>query len=380
MEPPPNIPLSLPTITGKEESFVKELLKNPSYFKERHYVKKCAAVFKQMFPNSEIFLTNSCTQSLELAALLLDIQPGDEVIMSSFTHTSTANAFVLRGAIPVFVDIRPDTMNIDEKLIEDAITDKTKCIVPMHYSSVGCDMDSIKQLAEKYSLKLVEDAAHAIRASYNGSLLGQFGDIGCISFDYIKNINCGEGGIILINDKQLLSKAEVIYENGTNRADFERGGVKRFVWKATGSKYYPSDLMAAFLYAQLEELDTITANRLKYWNQYFEKLKELESSGKIELPDIPINCGHNAHIFYIKTTDEQQRRELTGFLKGKGISAAFHYIPLNNSDFGRKAGRFAGKDQYTTKESERLLRLPLFHGIREEQINYVVDCVHQFYH
>lgn len=326
-----------------------------------------------------MLLTNTCTQSLELAALILKIQDGDEVIMPSFTHTSTANAFVLRGAKPVFVDVRPDTMNIDETLIEQAITGKTKCIVPMHYGGVGCEMEAIQAIAKKNSLKIVEDAAHGANALYKGKYLGQLGDIGCISYNYIKNINCGEGGVFILNDRMLMDELEIIYEHGTDKAAFDRGNVSRFVWKAIGSKFYPSELMAAFLYCQLQEAQSITEMRLKNWNHYYDRLSGLERTGVLELPRIPQYCKHNGHVFFVKADDKTQRERLSGFLNKKGVEAAFHYIPLHSTKFGLKTGRFSGEDKFTTRESERLLRLPLFHNITQEQIDYVVDCLHEFY-
>ena len=324
-------------------------------------------------------LTTSCTHATEMAALLSDIHQGDEVIMPSFTFVSTADAFVLRGAIPVFVDIRPDTMNIDENLIEAAITDKTRAIVPVHYAGVGCEMDKIMQIANKYHLLVIEDAAQGVLSKYKGKYLGTIGDYGCYSFHETKNYSMGEGGAILIRDAKNIEEAEIIREKGTNRSKFFRGQIDKYTWVSAGSSYLPSELNAAYLYGQLENAQLIFDSRMNAWNMYAECLKDLADAGYIELPTIPKECEHNAHMFYIKCKDLAERTKLIDFLKEKGVNSVFHYIPLHSSPAGMKYGRFHGEDNYTTQESERLLRLPMYYNIQRNDINYVGSCVKQFY-
>jgi len=314
-----------------------------------------------------------------MAALLSDIHQGDEVIMPSFTFVSTADAFVLRGAIPVFVDIRPDTMNIDENLIEAAITDKTRAIVPVHYAGVGCEMDKIMQIANKYHLLVIEDAAQGVLSKYKGKYLGTIGDYGCYSFHETKNYSMGEGGAILIRDAKNIEEAEIIREKGTNRSKFFRGQIDKYTWVSAGSSYLPSELNAAYLYGQLENAQLIFDSRMNAWNMYAECLKDLADAGYIELPTIPKECEHNAHMFYIKCKDLAERTKLIDFLKEKGVNSVFHYIPLHSSPAGMKYGRFHGEDNYTTQESERLLRLPMYYNIQRNDINYVGSCVKQFY-
>jgi dTDP-4-amino-4,6-dideoxygalactose transaminase len=314
-----------------------------------------------------------------MAALLCNIQPGDEVIMPSYTFVSTADAFVMRGAVPVFVDIRPDTMNIDEKLIERAITEKTKAIVPVHYAGVSCEMDTIMEIARKYRLYVVEDAAQGVRSTYKGRQLGTIGDYGCYSFHETKNYSMGEGGALLIRDTENAEQAEIIREKGTNRSKFFRGQIDKYTWVAPGSSYLPSELNAAYLYAQLEQADVIFENRMASWNDYYENLQELMLDGKIELPVIPEHCEHNAHMFYIKCKDLEERTALIKFLKENDILAVFHYIPLHSSPAGQHLGRFCGEDIYTTKESERLVRLPLYYGMQTEDLTKICDKVKEFY-
>nr|AHF27135.1 lipopolysaccharide biosynthesis protein rffA [uncultured bacterium Contig1668] len=320
--------------------------------------------WSNVFGSAKVLLTPSCTASLEMAALLLDIQPGDEVIMPSYTFVSTANAFVLRGAKIVFVDVRPDTMNIDETLIEAAITDKTRVIVPVHYAGVACEMDTIMALAKKHNLFVVEDAAQGVMSTYKGRALGTIGHIGCFSFHETKNYTAGgEGGATLINDKALIERAEIIREKGTNRSQFFRGQVDKYTWRDIGSSYLMSDLQAAYLWAQLEAADRINQQRLALWQNYYDALAPLAKAGRIELPSIPDGCVQNAHMFYIKLRDIDDRSALINFLKEAEIMAVFHYIPLHGCPAGEHFGEFHGEDRYTTKESERLLRLPLFYNL-----------------
>ena len=314
-----------------------------------------------------------------MAAILCDIKDGDEVIAPSYTFVSTVNAFILRGAKIVFVDIRPDTMNIDENLIEKAITNKTKAIIAVHYAGVSCEMDKIMNIGKKYNLYVVEDAAQGVMAKYKGKSLGSIGDFGCYSFHETKNYVMGEGGAIVIRDNKYIENAEIIREKGTNRSKFFRGEIAKYSWVDIGSSYLPSELNAAYLYAQLEIAKKINDDRLKSWNSYYKGMKELEENEYIELPYIPKECEHNGHMFYIKTKDLDERTRLIKYLKENGVLAVFHYVPLHSSKAGVKLGRFNGQDIYTTKESERLLRLPMYYGLKEESLEYIVDKVKTFY-
>jgi dTDP-4-amino-4,6-dideoxygalactose transaminase len=324
-------------------------------------------------------LTTSCTHSLEMAAILADIQPGDEVIMPSFTFVSTANAFALRGAKIIFVDIRPDTLNLDESLIESAITSKTKAIVPVHYAGVACVMDTIMEISNRHGLCVIEDAAQGVMSTYKGRALGSIGHIGCYSFDAFKNITCGEGGAILLNDERYIQLAEIVREKGTNRSRFFRGEVDKYTWVDVGSNYLPSQMNAAYLYAQLEDAEIIQEDRLAIWNHYFEQLKLLAEQGKITLPEVPADCMHNSHIFYFKTNDLEERTELLRYLKENGITASSHFVPLHSTDAGLKFGSFHREDRYTTKESERLIRLPIYYGLMQQDRSRIVDMIHTFY-
>lgn len=341
------------------------------------FTKKCSTWMEEYFRVQKVLLTTSCTHALEMAAMLCDIQPGDEVIMPSFTFVSTADAFVRMGARIVFVDIRSDTMNMDERLVEQAITPKTRAIAPVHYAGVACEMDAIMDTAKRYGLKVVEDAAQAIMCTYKGRPLGTIGDFGCFSFHETKNYSMGEGGAILLNDSQYITQAEIIREKGTNRSQFFRGMVDKYSWVDYGSSYLPSELNAAYLWAQLEQAETILNARLSAWNQYYKGLEDLKD--KIDLPTIPENCVHNAHMFYIKAHDLEERTALIQHLKSLGIGAVFHYVPLHSAPAGQKYGRFFGEDRYTTKESDRLLRLPMYYGITDQEINTVVEGVKAFY-
>ncbi len=373
------INFNVPPFTGNELKYIKDCIDNQKICGDGGYTKKCNEWFENRTKTHKCLLTTSCTHATELAALLADIQPGDEVIMPAYTFVSTADAFVLRGAKPVFVYIRPDTMNIDEKLIENAITDKTKAIVPVHYAGVSCEMDTIMAIAKKYNLIVIEDAAQGVMAEYKGQALGTIGDLGCYSFHETKNYSMGEGGALLIRDEKYVEDAEIIREKGTDRSKFYRGQVDKYTWVNYGSSYLPSDMNAAYLYAQLEMADAINDARLDIWNMYKEGLMPLVDAGKIELPFVPEKCKHNAHMFYIKARDMEERTALINHLKANEILSVFHYIPLHTSPAGKRFGEFRGEDRYTTRESERLTRLPLYYGLTREQNEYIIDKVLEFY-
>ncbi len=373
------IRFNVPPYTGKEMEYIKKAVENQKICGDGDFTHKCNEWLEQKTGIRKALLTTSCTHATEMAAILCDIKPGDEVIMPSYTFVSTADAFVLRGAKAVFVDVRPDTMNIDENLIEDAITDKTRAIAPVHYAGVSCDMDKIMDIAKRHNLLVVEDAAQGIMSEYKGKALGTFGDYGCFSFHETKNFSMGEGGAILIRDPENIERAEIIREKGTNRAKFFRGQIDKYTWVDAGSSYLPSELNAAYLYAQLELADQITADRMKTWNMYYEAFEELENAERIERPFIPADCKHNAHMFYLKCKDLEERTEFIDFLKKNEILAVFHYIPLHSAPAGKSFGRFNGEDVYTTKESERLVRLPLYYGIKEEEVEYIIGKVKEFY-
>ena len=373
------INFNVPPFTGKEMDYIKIAVENQKICGDGEFTKKCNAWIEERTGTEKCLLTTSCTHATEMAALLAEIKPGDEVIMPSYTFVSTADAFVLRGATVVFVDIRPDTMNIDETKIEAAITDKTKAIVPVHYAGVSCEMDTIMDIAKRHNLIVIEDAAQGVMSSYKGKALGTIGDYGCFSFHETKNYSMGEGGALLIQDPSMIETAEIIREKGTNRSKFFRGQIDKYTWVNYGSSYLPSDMNAAYLYAQLEMADEINDARLHIWNRYYEGLKELAEAGKIELPFVPEGCVHNAHMFYIKAKDLQERTALISYLKANDILAVFHYIPLHSAPAGLKYGRFHGEDVYTTKESERLSRLPLYYGLKDEQVDYIISKVKAFY-
>jgi dTDP-4-amino-4,6-dideoxygalactose transaminase len=373
------INFNVPPFTGKEMEYMKQAVDNQKICGDGIFTKKCNEWLENKTGTTKCLLTTSCTHATELAALLSEIKEGDEVIMPSYTFVSTADAFVLRGATVVFVDIRPETMNIDERLIEAAITEKTKAIVPVHYAGVSCEMDTIMELAKKYNLVVIEDAAQGIMSTYKGKALGTFGDFGCFSFHETKNYTMGEGGALLIQHEKDIEDAEIIREKGTNRSKFFRGQIDKYTWVNYGSSYLPSDMNAAYLYAQLELADEINDNRLRSWNQYYKGLTTLMEQGVIELPFIPEHCVHNAHMFFIKTKDIEERSKMIEHLKSNGIYAVFHYIPLHSAPAGKKFGRFSGEDRYTTKESERLLRLPLYYGLNEEQVSLIIEKVNEFY-
>ena len=374
------IKFNVPPYTGKEMDYIKKAVENQKICGDGEFTKKCNAWLEEKTGTTKALLTTSCTHATEMAAILCDIKPGDEVILPSYTFVSTADAFVLRGAKAVFVDIRPDTMNMDENLIEDAITDKTKVIVPVHYAGVSCDMDKINDIAAKHNLMVVEDAAQGIMSEYKGKALGTLGDFGCFSFHETKNFSMGEGGALLIRDEKNIEQAEIIREKGTNRAKFFRGQIDKYTWIDAGSSYLPSDLNAAYLYAQLELANEITADRMNTWNMYYDAFEELEKAERVERPFIPSDCKHNAHMFYLKCKDLEERTALIKFLGENDILAVFHYVPLHSAPAGKMYGRFNGEDVYTTKESERLVRLPLYYGLKKEQTEYIIDKVKEFYH
>lgn len=374
------IPFNKPPYTGNEEKYVLESIKSSKISGDGEFTKKCHKWFEKKLQCKKVLLTTSCTHALEMAAILLDIQEGDEVIMPSYTFVSTANAFVLRGAKIVFVDIRPDTMNIDETKIEQAITDKTKVIVPVHYAGVGCEMDTIMDIAERYNLFVVEDAAQGMMSTYKGKALGTIGHLGAFSFHETKNYtSAGEGGLLIINDKKFKDRAEIIREKGTNRSLFFRGMVDKYSWVDVGSSYLMNDVSAAYLWGNLEKADEINENRLSTWQKYYNGLKELGTKGLIALPTIPDECVQNAHMFYMKVKDLEERTALLEYLKLNGILSVFHYVPLHSSEAGKKFGRFDGVDNFTTSESEKLIRLPMFYNLNSDEIKHIVSIVERFF-
>lgn len=372
------ISFNVPPYVGTEEKYISEAIASHRICGDGEFTKRCNVWLEKQTGVEKALLTTSCTHATEMAALLTNIQPGDEVIMPSYTFVSTADAFVLRGAKGVFVDIRPDTMNIDETLIEAAITSKTKAIVPVHYAGVACEMDTIMAIAKKYNLFVVEDAAQGVMSYYKGKALGTIGDYGCYSFHETKNYSMGEGGALLIRDHENVERAEIIREKGTNRSKFFRGQIDKYTWVTAGSSYLPSELNAAYLYAQLEQAEKIFDDRMASWNYYYQELKALEDRGLLNLPYVPEECAHNAHMFYIKVKDLDERTRLIDYLKENGVNAVFHYIPLHSSPAGKELGRFCGEDCYTTKESERLLRLPLYYGMGNN-VERVVEIVKTFW-
>ena len=369
------IEFNVPPYVGKEKEYISEAIDSRKICGDGQFTKKCHKWLEEK-TNSHVLLTTSCSHALDMSAILANIKEGDEVIMSPYTFVSTADAFVLRGAKIVFVDIRPDTMNIDEKLIEDAVTEKTKAIVPVHYAGVACEMDTIMEIAKKYNLLVIEDAAQAIMSEYKGQALGTIGDYGCYSFHETKNYSMGEGGAIIVKDYDNYELAEIVREKGTDRSRFFRGQVDKYTWVEAGSSFLPSDINAAYLYAQLEKADEINNARLHCWDLYYNNLKDVE---KIEIPYIPKECKHNAHMFYIKAKDIDERTKLIKYLKENDIATVFHYIPLHTSPAGLKYGRFHGEDIYATKESERLLRLPMFYGLKDEEVLKVCEKIKEFY-
>lgn len=373
------INFNVPPCAEQAMDYIRECVVNQKICGDGVYTKKCNEWIEKKTGTAKCLLTTSCTHATEMAALLARIEPGDEVIMPAYTFVSTADAFVLRGARVVFVDIRPDTMNLDETLLEAAITERTKAIVPVHYAGVACEMDTIMDIAKKHALLVIEDAAQGMMSTYRGRALGTIGDYGCYSFHETKNYSMGEGGALLIRDGANVEQAEVIREKGTNRSKYYRGQIDKYTWVDYGSSYLPSDMNAAYLYAQLEIAQQINAARLSCWNRYQENLQSLAQEKRIDLPFVPKECEHNAHMFYIKTKDIEERTQFIAHMKDNGIMAVFHYIPLHTAPAGRKFGRFVGEDRYTTKESERLVRLPMYYGLTIEQVDQICDAVKAFY-
>lgn len=373
------ISFNVPPFTGSEFDYIKQAVNSHKICGDGDFTKKCNTWMERRFGAEKVLLTTSGSTALDMAAILCDIRPGDEVILPSYTFSSTANAFVLAGATLVFVDIRPNTMNIDETKIEAAITEKTKVIVTVHYAGVACEMDAIMAIAKRYNLMVVEDAAQGFMSKYKGRYLGTIGDFGCYSFHETKNYSMGEGGAIVINKKRFIEKAEILREKGTNRAKFFRGQVDKYTWVDFGGSYLPSDLNAAYLWAQLEKADEINENRIATFNEYYNSLKPLADRGLFVIPTVPNGCVHNAHMFYLKLKNLSERTEFIGYLKENGILAVFHYIPLHSAPAGLKFGRFDGEDEYTTKESERLVRLPLFYNMDKNDLKKVILTVKNFF-
>ena len=373
------INFNVPPFTGREMIYIKQAVDAQKICGDGKFTAKCNKWIEDKTGCEKALLTTSCTHATELAALLADIRPGDEVIMPSYTFVSTADAFVLRGATPVFVDIRPDTMNIDETLIEDAITEHTKAIVPVHYAGVGCEMDVIMDIAGRHNLMVIEDAAQGIMSTYKGQALGAIGDMGCFSFHETKNFSMGEGGALLMKDSRFIEDAEIFREKGTDRSKFFRGQVDKYRWVNYGSSYLPSDMNAAYLWAQLELADEITKARMDRWNQYDALLRDLADKGLIEQPFVPDYCTHNAHMYYIKVRDLEQRSDFINFMKSKDVLTVFHYVPLHTAPAGLKYGRFHGEDNFTTRESDRLVRLPMYYALTEDDVNYICECVHEYF-
>lgn len=373
------ISFNIPPYVGNELTYIKEAVDSYKICGDGQFTKKCNAWLEEKFNAQKVLLTTSGSTALDMALLLCDLKPGDEVILPSYTFSSTANAPVLAGAKLVFVDIRPDTMNIDEKKIEAAITKKTKVIIAVHYAGVSCEMDTILDIARRHNLMVIEDAAQGVMSTYKGKALGTMGDFGCYSFHETKNYSMGEGGALVINNPAYNEKAEILREKGTNRAKFFRGQVDKYTWVDFGDSYLPSELNAAYLWAQLEVADEINDNRLATWNAYYEAFKPLEEKGYIELPTIPVGCVHNAHMFYIKLKDLEARTDFIEALKKDGVNCVFHYIPLHSAPAGHKFGRFDGEDEYTTRESERLVRLPLYYNLTLEDREHVIDSVKKYF-
>ena len=375
------IPFNIPPCVGNEYEYIRQAIDSHKICGDGPFTKKCHAWMEERFGAQKVLLTTSGTSALDMALLLCDLQSGDEVILPSYTFSSTATAAVMAGAKLVFVDIRPDTMNIDESKIEAAITEKTKVIIVMHYAGVACEMDAIMAIAKRHELLVVEDAAQGVMSSYKGKALGTIGDFGCYSFHETKNYSMGEGGAILINNPKYNDRAEILREKGTNRSRFFRGQVDKYTWVDKGDSFLPSELNAAYLWAQLEKADVINQDRLASWNDYDLKLRKINSDlGEVfELPFIPEECVHNAHMYYLKCRDLNERTQLIDYMKERGVLCVFHYIPLHSAPAGVRFGRFAGEDRYTTKESERLVRLPMYFGLSRKETDYIASCVYDFY-
>ncbi len=373
------VPFNIPCLTGLEEKYLLELVRSGRFSGDNHFTAECRARLKELYPDSMPLLTTSGTSALEMACILTELGPGDEVILPSYTFSSTATCVTMRGAVPVFVDIRPDTMNINEQLIEDAVTDKTRAIIPVHYAGMPCEMDTILDIAAKHGLTVIEDAAQAALSLYRGTPAGAIGSFGALSFHETKNLQCGEGGALLVNREKYFGRAEIIREKGTDRSKYWRGEIDKYSWVDNGSSFLPSELCSAFLLPQLQSAEEITSQRKNSWRLYIDASQELVEAGHIEIQIIPEGCETNGHIFYIKTSNIQVREKLMSFLETRGIASVFHYVPLHSSKAGKRFGRFHGDDTYTTAESMRLLRLPMFHGITSDQIQYTVESIEDFY-
>ena len=369
------IPFNRPPYVGAEEKYIHEAIESHKICGDGIFTKRCSTWIEDRFHAKKVLLTTSGSSALDMAAMLCNLQAGDEVILPSYTFSSTANAFVLAGARLTFVDIRPDTMNIDEKKIEAAITEKTRVICVVHYAGVACEMDQIMEIAARYGLLVVEDAAQAVMSTYKGRALGTIGDFGCYSFHETKNYSMGEGGALVINHEKDIERAEILREKGTNRSKFWRGEVDKYTWVDFGDSYLPSELNAAYLWAQLEEADRINESRLNAWRMYYEGLRDLESTGKISLPCVPEGCEHNAHMFYVKLKNLEERTAFIHYLKAHGVGCVFHYVPLHSAPAGLKFGRFSGEDEFTTKESDRLVRLPMYFGLEKQEVHFVISAV-----
>lgn len=369
------IDFNRPPFLGKELEYIRQAVENKKLCGDGLFTQKCSAWMQEELGSPYALLTTSCTHALEMAAYLADIRPGDEVIMPSYTFVSTADAFVLRGARIVFADIRPDTMNLDESRLEEAITPRTRAIVPVHYAGVACEMDTIMEIARAHGLKVIEDAAQGVSARYKGRALGTIGDFGCFSFHETKNYTMGEGGALLFREEQYREPAEILREKGTNRSKFFRGQIDKYTWMDYGSSYLPSDMNAAYLWAQLEEHEKIDEKRMDIYRTYQERLRPLAEAGYIEQPHVPEHCTHNAHMYYLKTRDLESRTRLIRYMKDRGVMCVFHYIPLHSSPAGKRFGRFCGEDRYTTRESERLVRLPMYYSLSQQELDYVTDCL-----
>lgn len=373
------INFNVPLVYGNELENIKTVIDNRKTCGDGEFTKKCSKLFEEKFSAKKVLMTTSCTHALELAAILADIKEGDEVIMPSFTFVSTSNAFALRGAKIVFVDVDDKTMNVSAKEIEKAVTEKTKVIVPVHYAGVSCDMDEIMEIANKHNLLVIEDAAQGVMSKYKGKYLGTIGHIGCYSFHETKNYNMGEGGAIVINDERFIERAEIVREKGTDRSKFFRGNVDKYTWQDIGSSYLPSELNVAFLYSQMLVAEEINDKRVALWNRYYENLEELEKLGKLERPYVGEDKEHNGHMFYIKVKDYDERNELMDYLRENGVHSVFHYIPLHSSPYGEKNCVFRGEDVYTTKNSERLVRLPMYYELTLEEVDKITDCLQSFF-
>ena len=373
------VDFNVPPCVGNEIEYVKQAIESHKICGDGQFTKKCHQWMEDRFNAQKVLLTTSGTTALDMAMLLCNLQPGDEVILPSYTFSSTATSAVLAGAKLVFVDVRPDTMNIDENKIEDAITDRTKVIIAMHYAGVACEMDTIMDIAKRHNLIVVEDAAQGVMSKYKGKYLGTIGTFGCYSFHETKNYSMGEGGALVINDPEYNERAEILREKGTNRAKFFRGQVDKYTWVDFGDSYLPSELNAAYLWAQLLNADEINDNRIATWNRYYQGLQTMAKEGKFEIPTVPEECEHNAHMFYLKCKDLKERSEFIKFMKEKELYCEFHYIPLHSAPAGEKFGRFDGEDEFTTKESERLVRLPMYYGLLEDQVDLVVEGIKEFY-